>query len=326
MFWQAETVKRFDSLSDNAEAKPMKIRCIVLLAFTALAASSLPTPTWAQSFVEDKQRDLIADGPNRGLNSYELIKKAFGEKAIESPGLYPSNHPGTPHIFEAEDDVVGPYFIFLSHRDEDKDRDKDYTDRQRNEIKAYDRSRSSLKGFEGETMQYRWKFKIDESFEFSKSFTHFFQIKAKNVKKQKNPKDSDKYPILTISAIDSGDGGNIFQLRHSPSLDANGNRLKFTRLVEDDMSRFTGQWIEFFVQITYEDSGQLIFQAKNIETGEVLVDFQEDNIDMWRGEHKSDFSRPKWGIYRSLKDKESLRSEEERARFADFSIRKGTIK
>jgi len=220
VFWQAETVKRFDSLSDNAEAKPMKIRCIVLLAFTALAASSLPTPTWAQSFVEDKQRDLIADGP-----SYELIKKAFGEKAIESPGLYPSNHPGTPHIFEAEDDVVGPYFIFLSHRDEDKDRDKDYTDRQRNEIKAYDRSRSSLKGFEGETMQY-----------------------------------------------------------------------------------------------------QLIFQAKNIETGEVLVDFQEDNIDMWRGEHKSDFSRPKWGIYRSLKDKESLRSEEERARFADFSIRKGSIK
>ena len=174
-------------------------------------------------------------------------------------------------------------------------------------------------------MQYRWKFKIDDGFEFSKNFTHFFQIKAKNVKKQKNPKDSDKFPILTISAVDKGDGGNIFELRHSPSLDANGNRLKFTRLVQEDMSRFTGQWIEFFVQVTYEDEGQLIFQAKNIETGELLVDLREDNIDMWRGEHKSDFSRPKWGIYRSLKDKDSLRIEEERALFADFSIHKGSV-
>ena len=104
-----------------------------------------------------------------------------------------------------------------------------------------------------------------------------------------------------------------------------GNRIKFKALVEEDMSRFTGQWIEFFVQITFDDYGQLIFQAKNIETDELLVNFRDDNIDMWRGEHKSDFSRPKWGIYRSLKNKDSLRSEEEKARFADFSIRKGEI-
>lgn len=295
------------------------------LILAGLAANCLTAPAWAQSFVEKSHRELIADGPNTGLNSYELIQEAFGEKAIESPGLYPSNHPGVPHIFEAEDEVVGPYFVFLSHRDDDKDRDKDHTDRQRNEIKAYDRSRSSLKGHKGETLQYRWKFKIEDNFEFSNGFTHFFQIKAKNLKKQKNPKDSDKYPILTITAVDIDEAGNRFQLRHSPSLDVDGNRQKFTSLVEDDMSRFTGQWIEFFVQITYQDDGQLIFQAKNIKTGELLVDLREDNIDMWRGEHKSDFVRPKWGIYRSLKDKGSLRSAEERARFADFSIRKGVI-
>lgn len=317
---------QFDKLICQTLSLAMKNTYILPLTLSAFAAVCSSTPVWAQSFTEKHHHELIADGPNKGLDSYALIQKTFGEKAIESPGLYPSNHPGVRHIIEAEDEVVGPHFVFLSHRDKDKDRDKDLIDRQRNEIKAYDKSRSSLKGYEGETLQYRWKFKVDGDFEYSKNFTHFFQIKAKNLKKQKAPKDSDKFPVITISAVDKGEGGNRFQLRHSPSLDADGNRIKYQALVEEDMARFTGQWLEFFVQITYEDEGQLIFQAKNVETGELVVDFQDDNIDMWRGEHKFDFSRPKWGIYRSIRDKDSLRSDEEEARFADFSIRKGKIK
>ena len=295
---------------------------LLLGAFTLACGTS---PVWAQSFTEKSHFELASDGPDAGLSSYALIQKTFGDRAIESPGLYRSNHFGVPHIIEAEDDIVGPHFVFLAHRDEDKDRDGKLKGRQRNEIKAYDKSRKGLKAYKGETLQYRWKFKVDEGFEFSKNFTHFFQIKAKNLKKKKNSKDSDKFPIITLTAVDKGPHGNKFQLRHSPSLDADGNRLKFKTLIEQDMSRFTGQWIEFFVQITFDDNGQLIFQAKNIETGEMLVDFRDDNIDMWRGEHKSDFSRPKWGIYRSLNDKESLRPEEEKARFADFSIRKGKV-
>ena len=91
------------------------------------------------------------------------------------------------------------------------------------------------------------------------------------------------------------------------------------------MAKFTGQWVEFFVQITFADEGQLIVTAKNIETGEALIDFEQSGLDMWRGESKADFSRPKWGIYRSLKQKESLRAEEEKARFADFEILKGIL-
>ena len=294
----------------------------IVIAFTI---AILATPAQAQNFEEKSHYELTSDGPNKGLESFALIQRAFGAKSLESPGLYRSNHFGVPHIIEAEDDIVGPHFVFLAHRDEDKDRDKESTDRQRNEIKAYDTSPKGLKAYRGETMQYRWKFKVDDAFEYSKNFTHFFQIKAKNVKKLKNAKDSDKFPVITLTAVDKGDRGNKFQLRHSPSLDADGNRVKFKALVEQDMSRFSGAWIEFFVQITFEDKGQLIFQAKNIETDEMLIDFKDDNIDMWRGERKADFSRPKWGIYRSLKDKGSLRSEEERARLADFSIRKGKV-
>lgn len=295
----------------------------LLFSFCALAI----TPSaFAQSFEETHHRQLTADGPETGKSAYKLIQKAFGGKSIESPDLYRSNHDSTPHILEGEDEIVGPHFIFLSHRDDDKDRDKSSTDRQRNEIKAYDKSKRSLKGYEGETVQYRWKFKIDEGFEFSKNFTHFFQIKAKNISKSASSKDSDQFPVVTFTGSESSSAGTVFQIRHSPSLDETGNRVKFSRLIEQDMSRFTGQWIEFFVQTTYDDHGQLIVQAKNIETGEMLIDFQDDDIDMWRGESREDFSRPKWGIYRSLKNKDSLRSQEETARFADFSIRKGTLK
>ncbi len=296
---------------------------LYIISLAALSIASVPLA--AESFTPKLNNHLASDGVDKGLDSYAIIQKAFGRRAIESPDLYDENHNDLLHIIEDEDDIVGPHFIFLAHRDDDKDRDKDFTDRQRNEIKVYDKSNDSLKAYENEVMQYRWKFKIDDDFEFSKNFTHFFQIKAKNVSKNPNPKDSDKFPILTISGADRGARGNIFQLRHSPSLDENGNRSKFQSLVQKDMTLFTGQWIEFLVQISYKEEGQLIFQAKNLETGALLVDYKNDNLDMWRGEADDDFSRPKWGIYRSLKNKESLRSAEEKARFADFSIAKGII-
>ena len=297
----------------------MKKYSLTIWAVTALSTANTAQ---TQSVTELHHTSLQADGPTTGHSAYALIRKAFGTRAIESPDLYRGNHADVVHITEDTDEIVGPHFVFLAHRDHDNDRDKGLTDRQRNEIKAYDKSKRALKGYEGETMQYRWKFKIDSDFEFSKSFTHFFQIKAKNLSKLKNSKDSDKFPVVTISAVDKGDGRNELQLRHSPSLDENAMRTKSTKLVRKNMSLFADQWIEFFVEATYAEAGTLKFQARNIETDELLVDFEAKDIDMWRGERREDFSRPKWGIYRSLKNKDSLRHEEEQARFADFSVRK----
>jgi len=295
------------------------------VSFLSLGVLSVSVPSFAQEFKETKSVILTADGPDTGKSAYKLIKKALGSKAMESPDLYKSNHRGAPHIIEDTDDVVGPHFVFLSHRDEDKDRDKDALDRQRNEIKAYDSSKKRLKAYKGDTMQYRWKFKIDDGFEFSKNFTHFFQIKAKNLSKWSHSKDSDKFPVVTFTAVDKGDGRNEFQLRHSPSVTEDGHRPKHTKLVTADMVQFTGQWVEFFVQATFANDGQLIVRATNVESGKTLIDFEQSGIDMWRGESGEDFSRPKWGIYRSIKQKDSLRAEEEKARFADFEIRKGVL-
>jgi hypothetical protein len=54
---------------------------------------------------------------------------------------------------------------------------KGVTDRQRNEIKAYDKSLTATLAFKGDTLQYSWKFKVSSELELSSKFSHFFQIK-----------------------------------------------------------------------------------------------------------------------------------------------------
>ena len=300
-----------------------KIRAVILIIILfSISAHAAHTKEFSQIY----HHELVSDGPNNGLDSYTLIRTAFGEKAIESPDLYESNHTETLHIIEDEDDIVGPHFVFFSHLNDDSDRDKGKTDRQRNEIKIYDRSNPELMGFKGDTMHYRWKFKIDDDFEFSKNFTHFFQIKAKNVSKKRNKNGGDSYPMITFTVADIGSDENQFQLRYSSGTDKQGNKASSEKLIRKDVSLLSGKWIEFFVQITYKEKGNLQLIVKDIETGEILIEFQQDKLDLWRGEGKVDFARPKWGIYRSLKNRESLRDDEEIALFADFSITKGKLK
>ena len=108
-----------------------------------------------QSLPEDEEqfdslslRTLSADGEGQ-VDTYDLIKNFAGPNPIEAPDLYEVNHPGLPHIFEATDQEVGDHFVFVIHRDEDRDRDRlDITDRQRNEIKTYDKSEDAVKAYE----------------------------------------------------------------------------------------------------------------------------------------------------------------------------------
>ena len=90
-------------------------------------------------FIVTQETTLNADGENTGLSAYTLIENAFSEGAIESPDMYSGNHQNVVHIIEDTDSTVGNHFVFLAHRDEDQDKDKGATDRQRNEIKAFDK-------------------------------------------------------------------------------------------------------------------------------------------------------------------------------------------
>ena len=240
-----------------------------------------------------------------GLDAYDLIRDFGGPNPIEAPDLYPVNHPGVPHIYEDTDATVGNHFVFVIHRDVDIDRDRvDITDRQRNEIKTYDKSVEEVKGYENETFIYRWKFMINPDMEVSTRFTHLFQLKAVG--------GDDSHPILTISGAErSGEDG--IEVRYSAL-------QQDTILQRREWSIVTGEWLEAYCRATFSDSGDLRLIVTRLRDGAVVFDVDETNLDLWRGEDTSHFVRPKWGIYRSILDRNNLRSDEETVRFANFSV------
>ena len=268
---------------------------------------------------------LQSDGVDSGLDAYTLIENAFGGGSIESPDLYVGNHESVVHIIEDTDTIIGNHFVFLAHRDDDQDKDKGASDRQRNEIKTYDKSPQQTLAFEGETFQYSWKFKVSSELELTSKFSHFFQIKARN-ESNDNTNGNDDQPIITLSGAQKNSTGNQLQVRYSAGFDENGNSTGLDRnLIETDWSLITDEWIEVFVQATFSESGKLDMALTRLSDNAVIFNISEQNIDMWRGFSDDDFARPKWGIYRSIVETDSLRIDEERVRFADFSITKGKL-
>src|SRR5262249_54786708 len=120
-----------------------------------------------------QQRFLNADGQT---DTYTLINNLLGGTAQEVPDC---SHPDFgPHITQAWDADLGKFaFIFHIHITPDNDRCVAF-DRQRNEIKTYGPSPDYLKGFLGDSVTFRWRFRLDSGFQPSPSFTHIHQIKA----------------------------------------------------------------------------------------------------------------------------------------------------
>ncbi len=262
-------------------------------------------PTDEVEFVVLTERTLDADGDMLGLDAYDLIRDFGGPRPIEAPDLYPINHPEVPHIYEDNDAIVGDHFVFIIHRDIDIDRDRiENDDRQRNEIKSYDKSEEAVKGFENETFIYRWKFKINADMEVSTRFSHFFQLKAVG--------GDDSQPIVTISGAErSGEDG--IEVRYSPLQED-------TILERTDWGRVTGEWLEAYCRVTFAEEGDLRLIVTRMRDDAVIFDIDETGLDLWRGEDASHFVRPKWGIYRSILDLNNLRPDEETVRFANFSV------
>jgi len=262
-------------------------------------------PTDTVAYTELTTRTLDADGDMVGLDTYDLIRDFGGSGSIEAPDLYPVNHPGVRHIYEDTDAIVGNHFVFIAHRDIDIDRDRvEITDRQRNEIKTYDKSEEAVKGYENETFVYRWKFRINAEMEVSTRFTHLFQLKAVG--------GDSSHPILTVSGAErSGEDG--IEVRYSP-LQAD------TILQRTDWRAVTGEWLEAYCRVTFSESGDLRMIVTRMRDDAVIFDIDERGLDLWRGEDASHFVRPKWGIYRSILDWDNLRPDEEDVRFANFIV------
>lgn len=272
---------------------------------TSPPPAGTPPPTDTVNYTVLTERRLDADGDQVGLDTYDLIRDFGGPNPIEAPDLYPINHPGVRHIYEDFDATVGDHFVFIIHRDLDIDRDRvENDDRQRNEIKTYNSSEEAVKGFENETFIYRWKFRVNADMAVSTRFTHLFQLKAVG--------GEDSHPILTISGAErSGEDG--IEVRYSP-LQAD------TILQRRDWSLVTGEWLDAYCRVTFAESGDLRLIVTRMRDDAVIFDIDEQGLDFWRGEDPGHFVRPKWGIYRSILDRDNLRPDEENVRFANFSI------
>ncbi len=250
---------------------------------------------------------LEANGPG---NTYEEITAVLapGYSPIEAPGI--DNPPCTNHgsfgnhIDEVYDNDLGDYtFRFLIHVNEDNDRCLNF-DRQRNEIKSYDKSPDNLLGVEGEKVVYKWAFKLADGFQSSSSFTHIHQLKSVGG-------SYSSMPIYTLTTRKSSP--DRLELRYAETTSQ-------ITLSQTPLSPLIDVWIEATEKIEYTSSGFYSIELVNKQTGAQL--FYYDNSATtapkinWRP--GGEFVRPKWGIYRSLNSASDLRDED--VRFSYFSV------
>ena len=224
-------------------------------------------------------------------NTYEDINAVLAPSydVVEVPDC---THPDFGrHIDEVFDKELNTYvFRFIAHKNEDNDRCKKF-DRQRIEIKTYKSSPDNLIGTKGETVKYKWKFKLPNNFKVSKNFTHLHQIKSVG-------SEYSSRPIISLTAR-KGTPDRL-ELRYAPEFDQ-----KTLKTVELDVLK--GHWVEVKELINYANKGRYSIEIKKVSNGSKIFEYSNDNMDMWQD--GSDFSRPKWGIYRSLKRKEDLKDE-----------------
>lgn len=256
-----------------------------------------------EDLIEEEQFSGVTLSANGKEDTYSLINSVFGGSGdvIEAPD---QSHPNFgKHITQVFDNELQKYvFAFHIHVTPDNDKGND-SDRQRNEIKTYDRSPAHLKATLNETVKYTWKFKLDEGFKTSPDFTHIHQIK---------PTDGDAtLPIITLTARYKA-SGDVLELIHTGSTDATSKKY----LASIPLSDFKGNWVEVEEKITYAPNGKHEILIKRIKDGKVLLNKATNDVDMWR--EGTTTCRPKWGIYRRLLQSQMLRDET--VLFNDFNI------
>jgi len=241
--------------------------------------------------------ELKADGPG---DTYELIT------SVLAPGYDPLETPDcghaafNRHIDELWDaDLNANVFRFYIHTELDNDRCINF-DRQRNEIKSYDKSPDNLLGIEGEKVIYKWKFKLPNGFQSSPNFTHLHQLKSVGG-------DLASSPMYTLTTRKSSP--DRLELRYAET------DTQIT-LKQTDLAPLIGVWLEVTETIVYGESGTYEISIVQVDNGQTLFEYSNSSIVNWRP--GGSFVRPKWGIYRSLLNAQDLRDEE--VLFADFSV------
>lgn len=234
------------------------------------------------------QEVIRADGPG---DTYALIHSR-GMKA-ETPDC---KH-AVPHMVEVYDaELKENVFEFSVHKTPDNDRCRG-TDRQRTELTVSDNfAPPYLAGHDGDTWTYGWKFRLGENFKGNTRFFHIHQIKAYQG-------GDDGAPIVTLTARAGGDklelAGSIGTKTSAP------------------LSAFRGVWVQVTETVSYVGNGPYSMVIKRVSDGQTILQWS-GSVNMAR--KNVGYYRPKIGLYRGISDA----IQDETARFADFTIGKGS--
>ena len=285
-----------------------KLLYIVCICFLGCACSKQKTtPVEREVIADNGSQTSSTDGTTLSANgttdTYQLINSLFGGTGdvIEAPDC--SHTSFGKHITQVYDnDLKRQVFAFHIHLTPDNDKCEN-SDRQRNEIKTYDKSPENLKASKDEKVLYKWKFKLDAGFKPSSDFTHIHQLK---------PIDGDnQLPIITLTPRYRA-SGDVMQVIHTGETDATSQKY----IVQIPLADFKGHWVEVTERATFSFDGKYEIQINRISDGKLLVKQAFTNIEMWRKNSTS--CRPKWGIYRRTLQPDMLRDET--VWFNDFNI------
>lgn len=260
-----------------------------LMSATLALCLALPagaTPTW-----------IDADG---STDPALLIEAILGDKNVETPDC---SHPEFgPHLGQQPDaELARPVFTFTLHATPDNDRCL-FTDRQRLEIKASDTSPEAFRIRNGDTVHYRWRFRLDAGFQNSPGFTHLHQVR---------PYDGDAalpMIMLTTRLLDS----DRVELNH---VDSTGTQKL---VAQAPFASLRGTWVEAESRLRAGSHGDYTLRLRRLSDGAVLLHRSFPDLDLWRKDMT--FARPKWGLYRSLEFPQFLRDET--VRYAGFCLAK----
>ena len=228
------------------------------------------------------------------INSY---MRRFGFDYTEHPhctGGY-GGHNEAIHGDVDMDAYVDRYvFRFDIHIDPVMDGDRcssSVVDRQRNEMKSITNNSewATVQGNWDEWQILEWKFKLPRGLQPTGNFFHIHQLKA-----QDGPNNGNPTITITPRAASSGANKRI-QIIHSVDGAPTG---KGTIVDNVPLSDFEDEWVQVREEVHYRHDGYYAVTITRIRDGRVLIDFKDDNIDMWR--IGSSYIRSKFGLYRSL--------------------------
>ena len=256
---------------------------------------------------------LKADGKTE---TYSLIARSgyYTETTVKQTPDDFMMHPAYQHISQVFDNELGGYvFAFDIHVDFDEkgksvtDGNKsELVDRQRNEIKCMDEIDGTVAA-DGQTIRYRWKFRLPEGMKTTSEFCHIHQVKGMG----SGPEVA--HPVFTLTCR-STSSKQVLQVINVPYEGAAN-----VNLAQTDLKPLLGKWIEATETVTVGHHGSYSLQLKDVSTGNTLLSVNKNDIEVWRDTEDNSTMRGKWGIYRSLGEnlrlKDDLRSE--RILFAD---------